>query len=191
MCFVYPLFYCIEWRCYLILKKDFYVYEWFNIDTNEVFYVGKGRLNRYKNIVQRNKYFKNYYNKYKCNVRKVKTKMEESDAFKLEIKLIEDYRKISQAQCNLSNGGEGCTFPVGSWNYIYSKLQCLFNLGLLYIIDNEEDYFLENLKCKSLKELNQLHKDYRDETESVKWFKSLDAYDDNGDLNVGWECFED
>ena len=173
------------------MKKDFYVYEWFNIDTGEVFYIGKGRLNRYKNVIQRNKYFKNYYNKYKCDVHKVKIKMEESDAFELEMKLIADYRKISQAQCNLTDGGEGSTFPVGSWNYIYSKLQCLFNLGLLYIMDNEEDYFLENLKSKSLEELNQLHKDYRDETESIKWFNSLDIYDNNGDSNIGWECFED
>lgn len=26
----------------------FYIYEWFNVDTNEVFYVGKGVYNRYK-----------------------------------------------------------------------------------------------------------------------------------------------
>lgn len=29
-------------------RKKFYVYEWYNIDTNEVFYVGKGCGNRYK-----------------------------------------------------------------------------------------------------------------------------------------------
>ena len=35
-------------------KNDFYVYEWFNIDTNEVFYVGKGRGKRYKEVKRRN-----------------------------------------------------------------------------------------------------------------------------------------
>jgi len=94
------------------LTNDFYVYEWFNIDTNEVFYVGKGRGYRYKNIKQRNKYFINYYNKYNCDVRKVKTGMEEKDAFELEIELIADYRKISQAQCNITDGGEASYLPI-------------------------------------------------------------------------------
>ncbi|MEK4246606.1 hypothetical protein MKZ20_14905 [Psychrobacillus sp. FSL K6-2684] len=33
--------------------KDFYVYEWFIIETGEIFYVGKGRGNRYKEFHQR------------------------------------------------------------------------------------------------------------------------------------------
>ena len=41
-------------------KKEFYVYEWYNTVTNEVFYVGKGTKNRYKNITKRNKYFLDY-----------------------------------------------------------------------------------------------------------------------------------
>lgn len=32
----------------------FYIYEWYNTDTNEVFYVGKGVYNRYK-VKRRNK----------------------------------------------------------------------------------------------------------------------------------------
>ena len=28
--------------------NEYYVYEWFIVDTNEVFYVGKGKGNRYK-----------------------------------------------------------------------------------------------------------------------------------------------
>ena len=105
--------------------NDFYIYEWYNIDTNEVFYVGKGRKNRYKNTTQRNKYFKNYYNKYKCNVRKVKVNLEENEAFNFEIELIAKYREVGQAKCNLTDGGEGSTFPKGSWNDMFRKLQYL------------------------------------------------------------------
>jgi hypothetical protein len=89
-------------------NKDnkFYVYEWYNKDDGNVFYVGKGNSDRWKNINSRNEYFKNYYNKYNCDVRKVKTNLKEEDAFKLEIELISNYRGIGQAQCNFADGGE-------------------------------------------------------------------------------------
>jgi hypothetical protein len=171
--------------------KDFYVYEWFNVDTDKVFYVGKGRKNRYKDVNQRNIYFKNYYNKHKCDVHKVKTNIEENEAFNFEIELIEKYKEIGQAQCNLTNGGEGSTFSVGSWNYMFSKFIGLNIRDSFIIMENSEDYILDNLKTKSLDELEQLYMDYRDEEENIKWFNSLEIYDENGDLNIGWECFED
>jgi len=156
------------------LKQDFYVYEWFNIDTNEVFYVGKGRNSRYKNITKRNNYFKNYYNKYKCDVRKVKTNLNEDDAFKLEIELISKYRETNQAQCNLSNGGEGSTFPVGSWNDIFSKLKTLYYAQ--HAMDdmiNEEDYDPKVLKTKSLQEIKELYDNYYEYKESYKLYKQI------------------
>lgn len=39
----------------------FYVYEWYNIDTNEIFYVGKGCGERYKQATKRNKLFQENY----------------------------------------------------------------------------------------------------------------------------------
>lgn len=156
------------------MKQDFYVYEWFNIDTNEVFYVGKGRNSRYKNITKRNNYFKNYYNKYKCDVRKVKTNLNEDDAFKLEIELISKYRETNQAQCNLSNGGEGSTFPVGSWNDIFSKLKTLYYAQ--HAMDdmiNEEDYDPKVLKTKSLQEIKELYDNYYEYKESYKLYKQI------------------
>ena len=167
------------------MKNDFYVYEWFNIDTNEVFYVGKGRKNRYKNVLQRNKYFKNYYNKHMCDVRKVKININENDAFNLEIELIAKYREIGQAKCNLTDGGEGSTFPKGSWNDMFRKLQYLWFKDALDIMDNIEDYIPSNLKEKSLEELHQLYRDFRDELENRSWYRSLEIYDKNGDLNIG------
>lgn len=48
------------------MEKRFYVYKWFNIETNEVFYIGKGCNNRYKDVSKRNKLFLEYYNNNPC-----------------------------------------------------------------------------------------------------------------------------
>lgn len=71
-----------------IKNKRFYVYEWFIVDTFEIFYVGKGTGNRRFETHNRNKYFMNIYNKYNCAVRIYKQ--------------------------NLTNGGTG--FSTGSLN---------------------------------------------------------------------------
>lgn len=143
------------------MRKDFYVYEWYNKDTNEVFYVGKGKKNRWKSTKDRNQYFKNYYNKHNCDVRKVKINLMENEAFALEKELIGKYREVNQAKCNLTDGGEGSTFPEGSWHDYYSKLKALYNLrGAMDDMANEEDYDPKNLKAKSLKELKKLYNDY-------------------------------
>jgi hypothetical protein len=56
--------------------EEYYVYEWFIVDTNEVFYVGKGKNKRYKQL-KKNKYFMDMYNTHKCDVRIVFDKMTE------------------------------------------------------------------------------------------------------------------
>ncbi|EPY2277986.1 hypothetical protein ACXAT3_002738 [Clostridium sporogenes] len=162
------------------MDNNFYVYEWYNVDSKEVFYVGKGKNKRYKNTTKRNQYFKNYYNKYECDVRKVKENLTEKEAFNYEIKLIKKYRNISQCRCNLTNGGEGATFPEGSWNDLFRKLQYLHDVKCaMDDMDNEEEYDIENLKTKTLKELKQLYKNYIEYKDNEKlnkeYFKSIDV----------------
>lgn len=90
---------------------QFYVYEWFNIETNEIFYVGKGCKDRYKQLTKRNKLFKKYYESNKCESRIIKTFKNEQDAFKFENDRILELKKLSQCLCNLDNGGNGgCNF---------------------------------------------------------------------------------
>ena len=84
----------------------FYIYEWFNVDTKEVFYVGKGVYNRYK-VKRRNKKFNEYLQKNKCDVRIIEQYENELLCFKREEELIENYKKIGQCQCNLIFGGNG------------------------------------------------------------------------------------
>ena len=84
----------------------FYIYEWFNIKTNEVFYVGKGVYNRYK-VKKRNKFFNEYIKNNECNVRIIEYYEDELMCFKREEELIEQYKKIGQCQCNCVFGGCG------------------------------------------------------------------------------------
>lgn len=101
-----------------MIGNKFYIYEWYNIDTNYVFYVGKGCNDRYKKVCtdSRNKYFLNYYNKYNCDVRKIYENLSEKNAFELEIKTISKYKEIDQAKCNITNGGEGVSGYTHSEN---------------------------------------------------------------------------
>lgn len=89
-------------------KKDFYVYEWYIKETNEVFYVGKGRKNRYKVTSGRNKFFQCMYKSHDCDVRKKYEGLTEDEAFKKEIELIRYYRNNTNYRLtNQTEGGEG------------------------------------------------------------------------------------
>lgn len=92
--------------------NDFYVYEWFNIDTNEVFYVGKGRGSRYKTTRKRNKYFLKYIENNNVDVRKVYENLTEEEAFSIEEKLTKAYKEKGQCQCCLAKGGTGGTSSI-------------------------------------------------------------------------------
>jgi len=69
-------------------EKIYYVYEWFIKDTDEIFYVGKGKGNRIK-IKQRkgNPYFAKVRRYFETDVRIVKDGLSEYDAYLFE----EDY----------------------------------------------------------------------------------------------------
>ena len=43
----------------MINAQMFYVYEWYIVETGEIFYVGKGSGNRVTSMKDRNEYFKN------------------------------------------------------------------------------------------------------------------------------------
>lgn len=87
--------------------NNFYVYEWYNINTNEVFYVGKGSGKRYKDKINRNKNFLEYIKNNSVNVRIVKYFENEEDSFQYEKQLTDYYRRKNQCQCNLIDGGYG------------------------------------------------------------------------------------
>ena len=85
----------------------FYVYEWYNVNTNEIFYVGKGTNNRYKQVSKRNALFKEYYENNECAPRMIKTFEYEADALQYEHSHIMELKQIGQCSCNLDAGGTG------------------------------------------------------------------------------------
>ena len=99
--------------------NEYYVYEWFNIDTGDVFYVGKGKKDRWKSLKSRSKAFKEYYNFHNCDVRKIKDNMREEDAYALEKETILRYKNISTVLCNIDDGGRALPILNGKDNPMY------------------------------------------------------------------------
>lgn len=91
------------------MKNEYYVYEWIRLDTNEPFYVGKGKDNRWK-ILNRgdNKHFNNIVKSIPIAVNILHDNLDETTSFGLEIYYIWLYRDvIGYDLCNISDGGEG------------------------------------------------------------------------------------
>ena len=106
-------------------EKYYYIYEWYNVETNEVFYVGKGCRGRSGQITRRNQKFKDYYNTHKCDVRRVEYFDDEAEALKREHEIILEYKSKNQAIANLDDGGKGgCHFV---WTDEMRKYQSEYN----------------------------------------------------------------
>ena len=97
-------------------KDIYYVYIHRRADTNEVFYVGKGKGSRANDKHKRNIWWKRvaakaggviveYVEKSLCN----------ESALELEIELIKFYKDCGHVLCNLTDGGEG------SPGYVHSE----------------------------------------------------------------------
>ena len=88
-------------------NSDFYIYRWIRLDTNSVFYIGKGRGYRANQKTNRNKYFLNIINSVKCEVEIMLTGLDECNAIKKEIELIKYYKSMGHCKANFTNGGDG------------------------------------------------------------------------------------
>ena len=64
--------------------NNYYVYEWYIVPTNEVFYVGKGNDNRVTSLKSRSKLFLKIRQLLECDYKKVYTDLSEDDALRLE-----------------------------------------------------------------------------------------------------------
>ena len=90
--------------------NEFYVYAWYFKNTNEVFYVGKGKNKRATDIHNhRNAYFKNIINKHKDNVdvTYLFVDLTEDEAFDLEKQMIKQFKEIGECKANFHIGGKG------------------------------------------------------------------------------------
>lgn len=106
-------------------EKRYYVYEWYNIDTGHVFYVGKGTGGRAGKVSSssRNIYFYRYYCKNNCSYRIVRDNLSEKEAYVLENEICQKRKANGECECNLGdtslcNGGSGLR---GELNGMYGK----------------------------------------------------------------------
>lgn len=89
-------------------ERLYYVYIWYIVETKEVFYVGKGKGGRYKQVSGRNKFFRDMYTSHNCDVRKIYENLTESEAFQKEQEIIKWYRENTDYRLtNQTDGGEG------------------------------------------------------------------------------------
>ena len=92
------------------MVNEYYVYAYYIKSTNEIFHIGKGKGNRFKDTKShRNDYFKNIIAKYgdDVDVKILHNNLTEDEAWELERKLIEQYKKLGQCKTNLHEGGHG------------------------------------------------------------------------------------
>lgn len=88
--------------------NEYYVYEYYIVPTGEVFYVGKGKNNRYKTLSKRNHFFQCIYRTHECAVRKIAEHLSEQEAFDKEREMIAYYRThTSYRLTNQTDGGDG------------------------------------------------------------------------------------
>ena len=93
---------------------DFYVYLHHKKDTNEVFYIGKGKEKRAYVKNRRNPYWKNIVNKHGYYVTFLKQNITEKEAFDLEMLTIKQYKEQGIPLTNMTDGGEGLSGIVVS-----------------------------------------------------------------------------
>lgn len=86
--------------------NKYYVYRHVRLDTNQVFYIGKGCGKRAFNKSNRNQYWKNIVNKTDYTIKIMLDNLTHEQALLKEIELISLYRKCSQL-ANLTDGGDG------------------------------------------------------------------------------------
>ena len=94
----------------------YYIYQHRKADTNEIFYVGKGKCNRLYGLQGRNKYWKNTVKKHGYIAEKLFDGLDEELALLSEIEIIDIYKKRGINLVNMTNGGEG----ISGHSYIRS-----------------------------------------------------------------------
>lgn len=89
------------------MAEIYYVYEHIRLDTNEIFYVGKGKGARHKSTKNRNKHWHSIVEKCGYTTKIVVDKVDEELAFLIEQEIISKYKKLNIKLANYTNGGEG------------------------------------------------------------------------------------
>lgn len=121
--------------------NEYYVYEWIRLDTNEPFYVGKGRNERWRRRDRgNNKHFNNIVKSIPCSVNILHDNLDENIAFDLECWYINEYKHvIGYDLCNITDGGEGGGL-LGKDNPKSKMVVCLNNKKIFNTLTEASKY---------------------------------------------------
>lgn len=97
-----------DYKDNLFNMTTYYVYAHYTLDTNELFYIGKGCNNRHLTNSGRSTYWYNIVNKHGYKAEKLIDNLEEADAFIQEILAIKEF----SPRANFTKGGEGASGRV-------------------------------------------------------------------------------
>lgn len=123
--------------------REYYIYLHITLTTNKVFYIGKGKKDRYISKQNRNKYWLNTVNKYGYYPLIYKDNLTEKEAFELEKELIIFYSTITKLT-NLTNGGEGTS------GYKYTEEQKKNCVDRFYRVLKENGHPFRNNKTYTI-----------------------------------------
>jgi len=91
------------------LGKMYYIYQHLKADTNDVFYIGKGKGNRLKSKKGRNIYWHRVVDKHGFVPKIIADNLDEELAFLCEVEAIDLYRRLGIQLVNATDGGEGAS----------------------------------------------------------------------------------
>lgn len=88
--------------------NNYIVYEFYKVETNEIFYVGQGKVGRNLRVGkrQRSKAFDAIYNSCPCQSRVIYSNLTQEESWELEMKTIKKYRELGYPLVNASIGGK-------------------------------------------------------------------------------------
>lgn len=129
-------------------EKKYYVYKWFNIENQHVFYVGKGTGERAcrKSAGSRNKYFIRYVASHPCDYQIIEQNLDEKEALQKEYQLIKFYKEKGECECNFDtvNPSTGNAHLVGSLNGMWHKKHSLETKQKISSINSDGRFKGEN-----------------------------------------------
>lgn len=164
----------------------YYVYEFYNVDTNEVLYAGKGTNNRYKVRYGRNDLLTKAFEQYNCDSRIIKYFETEKEAFKYEYEYIKEMKEKGQCKCNIYSGGAG-----GSSEYWTEELRHEYSVNNIMKRPEQRQRMSENNPMKNKEIAEKVNSQKRRPViindiryESIQAVK--DAYNTDYDIIVSW-----
>lgn len=93
---------------------NYIVYEFYVVETNEIFYVGQGKEGRNKKLGkgERSKAFDDVYYNNQCKSRIIYSDLSQEEAWRLEEETIAKYRHLGYPLVNVSSGGKNASNGV-------------------------------------------------------------------------------